>query len=243
MIAYSGLVLEKSGSFFDWGLNIIFTCAWVLFVLLFFVYFYTSHQKEKYRLSAELNEKMIQSQQQYYQMQLENEKKIQSFRHDYNNHIMCIKMFAQKKDLTGIVNYIEDLQKTTDSLIKGINTGNVILDTILNDAILKYKEKGVSIKVSGMIPENFKLSNMDTTTIFSNAIINAAEATVKCKVSEKYVDIRIKNLKNKCIVEIKNPIEKPVVIVNNTIESTKKDRKNHGFGIMNIKKCLKNIRE
>ncbi|RDU21887.1 sensor histidine kinase [Anaerosacchariphilus polymeriproducens] len=235
---YSQVVLQDSTVLLDRILNFIFVCAWVALVYMVFAVMYNIIVKEQYRLSIESNEKVLKSQQEYYKMVLEKDQSIRRFRHDYGSHIGCIKMFALKQNCNAIINYIEEMEDFTANFTGTINTGNMIVDTIINDTIEKCKDLGITIEVSGMFPDNFKVSNMDVTTIFSNAIINAVEAAAKCKQIDKTVKISIRNTEKKSIIEMENPIAESLCIEKGILRSTKNDNLNHGFGILNIRNCL-----
>lgn len=235
---YSQVVLQDSTALLNRILNFIFVCAWVALVYMVFAVMYNIIVKEQYRLSIEANEKLLKSQQEYYKMVLEKDQSIRRFRHDYRSHIGAIKMFALNQNCDAIVNYIEEMEDITGNFTGTINTGNMIVDTIINDTIEKCKDLGITIEVNGMFPENFKVSNMDVTTIFSNAIINAVEAAAKCKQMDKTVKISIRNTEKKSMIEMENPIEESLSIEKGILRTTKKDNLNHGFGIMNIRHCL-----
>lgn len=82
----------------------------------------------------------------------------------------------------------------------------------------------------------FKLA-IDICTIFSNIIDNAIEA-VSLVEGNKYIDISLRKHNNYLVISEKNPCKNKVTIVDNSIDSTKKDHGNHGFGLVNIKEVV-----
>ena len=72
--------------------------------------------------------------------------------------------------------------------------------------------------------------------ILNNALINAVEGITGC--SNPYISISSYRKKNAYIIEVRNSIKKKVVLNEETglPETTKKDKVNHGFGLVGIRK-------
>ena len=120
----------------------------------------------------------------------------------------------------------------------GIKTGNYILDALLSDKSSIAKEKNIVIKFDGHI-NNINLDSEDLCIIFGNALDNAIEACSQLKTSSnKEINITIRSLNNLLNISITNPISDKPIIINNLIKTTKENRKEHGFGLLSIKKTV-----
>lgn len=77
---------------------------------------------------------------------------------------------------------------------------------------------------------------MDITTLLCNALDNAIEGTMKT--DDPTIVIYIESNDKNVEFLIENTADN-VIFVNGEIETTKKDKKNHGRGLNNIKTCVK----
>ena len=85
-------------------------------------------------------------------------------------------------------------------------------------------------KLSGV-----KLSALDTCTILANILDNAIEAVEKLDEDKKHIELTFKRNENYMIITETNQTLNEVDIRDNIIITTKKDKANHGFGLINIK--------
>ena len=81
---------------------------------------------------------------------------------------------------------------------------------------------------------------MDLCIIFGNALDNAIEACEKIVTeTEKNISVTITQQNHILNVIITNPIYETPVLEKNTIETSKKDSDNHGFGLYSINRTIK----
>lgn len=182
----------------------------------------------------ELSQELIASQEKYYSMLLEREEETKKFRHDIRNHMYCLRTLYTNKYYEEYDKYWDRLQIELDDLSSSINTGNKLTDVILND--IRNKHKDVVFDCIGTLDSKLKIESMDICTIFSNLFSNAFEAADLS--SKKRVDFSVKYMGTAVLVLISNSCDKEPVIENGTIVTTKNE-KNHGYGINNVKECLK----
>ena len=116
-----------------------------------------------------------------------------------------------------------------------VHTGNEFLDIILKDKAAKAREK--QIDFSALV--DFKgmdfIEPLDISTIFSNAIDNAMEASERLPEDQRLVTVKAERVRDMLIITVENntlPGTRPAE------GTTKKDRFVHGFGIPNIKKAV-----
>ena len=128
------------------------------------------------------------------------------------------------------------LSNITDDTIE---TGNIALDAIINTKRSIAQNKGIIFLTNIQIPENIFIDAIDICIIFGNALDNCIEA---CELS----DTNIKQIKLSIVYESDSIICKIVNTApknnNRFLHTTKKDYKNHGFGIENIKFSLSKYR-
>ena len=234
-MTYSKMLLQNSMVFFDRILNLVFIISWIGFLVGVFILLGTLRANEEYKIRLEINNKLTKDQEEYYDILYKKNETLKKFRHDYKNHLSCIRMFAERKDYLNLMDYMNGIELISKDFLVEARTGNAIVDVVLSDVTQRFKDRGVLFEVSGMFPDNIKISNVDMSIIFSNAFINAAEASEKVEQQDKTVEISIKTINGKCIIQIVNPIAELIKIEDGMIKTNKEDKDNHGFGIMNIR--------
>ncbi|MCI6677428.1 MAG: GHKL domain-containing protein [Clostridiales bacterium] len=99
--------------------------------------------------------------------------------------------------------------------------------------------KEVEKRIGEIWDKEIMIFDMDLCSIFSNLIQNAIEALEKVKTDKKYLFINLEQGKSYARFEIRNSIEKrPERDQDGNIITTKDDKKNHGFGLINIRTII-----
>jgi hypothetical protein len=205
-----------------------------LYVIVFLV-----NSGELYKVNAQFNRKLMQKQQEYYQRVAFQDERLKRFRHEYRNHVRCLRILTEKKDTTELMEYINKMDEVVNASIYQYDTGNSLVNCILSDIEYDFGKSGIRLKVEGRFPADIQIDNLDMSILISNAVLNAFEAAQKViPDSNKLVLFRIKSTNDMIYIEIINPVIEKVLISNKLIETSKEDKRQHGYGIPNIKECL-----
>jgi sensor histidine kinase regulating citrate/malate metabolism len=70
------------------------------------------------------------------------------------------------------------------------------------------------------------------------SLSNAVEAVSKLDNINKQINLEIRNLEDNIVIKVSNPVAKKVLIDGNKVNTSKSDKKSHGFGLENIKKTV-----
>lgn len=181
-----------------------------------------------------LNDKKRIMEYDYYRKVEENNYKVRSLYHDMKNHLVCIGSLCDSDEA---MKYVESLKFELNKLDNIYNTGNRVLDIILNEKNQICLEKGIKLSTYIDFSNADFIEMVDINTIFSNAIDNAIQACEKIEDKNifKKIDLKIKCVNNFYIIKIINSKGHKVIINENKILTNKKDKFLHGFGISNIK--------
>lgn len=160
--------------------------------------------------------------------------------HDFNNHLLCIKEYAEKENYKKIIDYINVLRgyKCENTFLKKYS-GNEIIDYIISEKVNIAKQKGITISIDASIPDSFQCSDFDICIILTNTIDNAIEALseVDTKI-EKSVNLIMRYTKGSLYICVTNPCLKPINFMSNgTLQTTKKFASGHGIGLSSIQKA------
>lgn len=218
----------------------------LIFILVFsfaaftvsFMLVFVSKSRDTYKVLSQINQDIIASQQRYYSLANDKQQEIRSIRHEMKNHFSCIDALYRNGKLNEMHEYINQMIGQTEEFEEFFETGNDIVNAILNDAESRYSKEGIRIRLEGAFPKDIKITSMDLCVIFANAINNAIEAIKKINddsIIRYYIDVKISSYKDDLFIDFINPIGEKVLIEDGRLFSTKQDKSYHGFGTANMK--------
>lgn len=204
-----------------------------------FFIIYVKNANDNYRELLELEEKLRTSQQYNYEILLAKEEETREFRHDINNHLICLREIVANGNLSAIEEYLNDMNMTIYHIQKKhFSTGNEIVDAIVNYYIQQLDED-VVLSVKGVCIHTIEISNMELCSIVSNLMQNAIDALHNQKHGEKYLKIRIDTTQDVFELKVSNSMEEePVMKTNGLPVTSKTDKKHHGIGLEHVKKVI-----
>ena len=174
-------------------------------------------------------------QEKYYKELLKREEDTRKYRHDMQNHLMCLTRYIERREIDSGIEYIKGLQDTLVSIQKRCYiSGNDLLDMFLNHYLLPLRD--VKINIWGTYSGELLINDIDFCIIFSNLVQNAAEAMEKQEGGEKYIRVIIRQRIEHCEFDIQNSIGSENI---NMEETDKSDKKNHGIGLKNVSEAVK----
>ena len=209
-----------------------------LIMSIIVIYFFTSicasfKQKEKlFLLQASydsIEEKLS--------VQKQNSEKLQRVRHDIRNHLINAKLLLENNDKDSAVLLLSDIIGQTDNITLSISqsTGNNIIDTIVAFKATVCENRNISFEYELDVLPELEIDYADISSVISNLIDNAVEATeksdkpyimLKISVHGSYLDIFVKNTYNGKV----NVDDKHTALI-----TTKNDADSHGYGTRIIK--------
>lgn len=205
------------------------------FLLLMIVFKTIKDIKEK--SEEDLLKEKIDIQYKYYLNLQESQNKVKRLYHDINNHMFCIKnMSSDKEDVN---KYIDEISKELNEFKEIHNTGNMILDIILNEKQNICNENNIDLICDINFSKCSFIEMTDACSIFSNILDNAIEACNKVIRDEKYIKIRGTVVKSHYVIRCENSKINKLEIKNNKIITSKKDKFIHGIGLKSVKSSLK----
>lgn len=160
-------------------------------------------------------------------------------KHDMLNHMISLNYLLEKSDTTEAKSYIREIEGRIRAIANTIETGNNIVDAILNEKIQIAQEFDIEIVFKGALENNHFIEIVDLCTIVSNSLDNAIEAVHELPVeASRCISIKTSLTKGYWLYKIEND-SIPVYIDNNkNIVTTKLDQSWHGFGLINIREAV-----
>lgn len=238
-VAYSvTLAYDRLGSESD-NLIAVFTIL-ILLLMTIFVYLIYGKIWESIELKKQ-NEKyeyQIEIFRQHQNEREENEQELRRFRHDQKQKLAYLKELAEVSKSKEIVRFLqEEVNEDLKSVCSLINTGNMVIDAILNDKYKKAAASGVKFETNLNIPPELPYRDSDLCVILGNLLDNAFEASMSISQEMRYIKTTILSHKNNLIISVENNYAGKLSRGwDGQLVSSKKDARNHGFGLKSVRK-------
>ena len=193
----------------------------------------------EYAAEAEMNamQNTLKSQYEQYRNYLDSVEMIQIKFHDLKHQIAGLKT---ETDVEKRAKWLDAMEQELNANEINMNTGNKVLDAILGAKSLRAKKNHIQMTcvINGKLLEFLHVT--DICSIFGNALENALENAIMIGNEKKrLIHISVSEQKGFIFVKIANYCENPVEIKSgNMPETTKADKKNHGFGLKSIRQSV-----
>ncbi len=184
-----------------------------------------------------LNESIKKMTEHYIQLG-EKETELRKFRHDIKNHMLVLISLINERKNEEAIKYIEGMSVLIEKTKPRFDSGNYIADAIINSKYILAESNNINLNLSGFIVSE-EIENIDMVILLSNLLDNAIDG---CKEIEGNKEINIYSVISKGVwtLTVENPIDKKVEINNaGRGDTTKEDKKLHGYGLINIEGVAK----
>lgn len=163
--------------------------------------------------------------------------RITALRHDMKNHLLAINQIAKQSSCIQVQDYIKELTNDIRNEREFANTGNYLIDGLLNIKLNKISELGTDIKINLAISRGLAVNPKDLSVILGNVLDNAYEALSKCK-GTRILNIDVHEAKGILIMNIGNTYEGKLKPNGTLYCTTKADVTGHGIGLRNVSKVI-----
>lgn len=154
-------------------------------------------------------------------------------KHDMKNHILVAVSYLNNGETEQAKDYLSDVLDNLNKTYSYIQTGNSVMNYIINTKLEDAHNKGIKFKAEiENIPFD-KMGSVDFSALLSNILDNAIEASIKS--DEKFIYIAILRKRGYDTILVKNKINSSVLETNPKLSSDKNNSEQHGYGIKQIK--------
>lgn len=158
---------------------------------------------------------------------------VRQLKHDMKNHLMVLTSYLNSEEYDQARAYISELLDKFSMMHSYIETGNVLLNHILNEKLSYAKSMGILVKAEIENLAFTKMSRMDFSALLSNMLDNAIEALLREKEGE--IQVMISAQRGYETICVKNQISSSVLAKNPNLETSKEEKDMHGLGVGKIK--------
>ncbi len=177
----------------------------------------------------------------YYEMSVQNEKKIQALRHDISNQIQTVYSLLVNGESQKSLEMVNELRKQYEHVDQLIYCDNSVLNIILANKKAEAENQGIEVQIRVKdYPKELPISDFDLSTVVCNMIDNAIRGCICSNQSHPRMVVEIVRKNQYLVVRILNSCIVSMNIENtDRIESTKSNSQTHGFGMAIIAGIVK----
>ena len=180
-------------------------------------------------------EKHISNQLIHYQELYKYQNELRIFRHDIRNRLEVLIRLIKNSQLDKAMDIMQAnldwLEESTNNIV---NSGNPIIDAILQSKLHNAKEMGIVLNISTKLAGEIKIDEMELAIVLGNALDNAIEAVENMhNPIEKWIEFSLMTTDDRISILVSNPVESDIDTEN--LFTTKKNKEKHGYGIKSIK--------
>lgn len=235
MFIYSGTIEGANNTVF---LSIIMVGAVVLDLSLLVIIDH-SVRVDYYKKLNQMIEEQLSKQLTYYERLEEVNQETRAIKHDMRNHMLVISDLVENGEADELKKYVAGITESAVTNERLIQTGNPIADAILNEKYHIARGQKINISADLQLSKEMNIEAADLCAILSNSIDNAIEACEKIEIEDNREIIITGRINHGyLIIQVMNKIQDEVIIRNNMIKTSKKDKKQHGYGLANIKESV-----
>lgn len=194
-------------------------------------------------IRSDMEKRNLKLQKDYYQELEANQQEIRGFCHDINNHFIVAAQLLEEGRQKEAKEYFQKLSGQLSA--KGRNfCKSSIVNAVLNAKYNRATEYGIDCFFHIKIESLLFIDPIDVCTIFSNTLDNAIEACIQIdKEEERKISIKARCTDNGYFsCEVKNTKANAVQMEKGKYKTGKKEGKDHGLGIENVKEVVKRYR-
>lgn len=230
------LSLVNNTSFFIVECFAIFLCIVTNIGLYYLFYQISIGEDAKNRLRLIDFHLSSQKEEQTYMEQAYRE--IRKISHDMNRYLSIIYSLLQQNEVKLAMAELEkrQIEISNNQLF---DTGYPIINSVLSYKLQLTQNQNIRTQLFWNITDTLKINLTDLAVILSNALDNAIEAACQVQQSIPFITVSAELNDDYIILKICNNTLSCPIIVNGKIQTSKKDKLQHGLGLESIRKLAR----
>ncbi len=171
-----------------------------------------------------------------FRFSIELEERLKKERHELRNNYFFIQRLLKDNKYEELDNYLEDYIGTNIDTLYAVNSGNLLIDYILNKKIKFAQNNKIRTYTEILLPKHLNIRDDIICTILLNILDNAIEASRQEE--NPFINITMSTKQNYLTCKIENKISTNVLKINPNLKTTKTYKNDHGLGIEIIKSTV-----
>ena len=218
-------------------ISLVEGAMFIINIVTYFMTYYICREKERV-LAYQAERQKTRSLEQLLTLSEARLAELREVRHDVKNQYAYMQSLLEQNKYDDLRAYFEELVGTfSKPLCDVVESGNVMVDQVLNLELSKVRSMGLKMDVRVAVPPELPFSQSGILALFTNVIDNAAEACVRDGFLGEQIGVAVGMKGDYLLFCVSNPTKKTVPEAEG--ETSKPDKKLHGFGAKIIKKVVK----
>ena len=169
--------------------------------------------------------------QEFYDDLLHRQEETRSLWHDIKKYMLAMENLVNDNNLKEARNEFSAIETSFQNLRYTVDSGNPIIDGILNHEMLLAKNKNIDCSLDIWIGCELKIEATDLYVILGNTIDNAIEACANLpEDATKTIHIKLRQKEHILLYEITNPYT--------PTKHKNVSKRFHGYGLYNVRRCV-----
>ena len=154
----------------------------------------------------------------------------------YESNVRAIDEISDYNRILSLYKNDEDMKRIYHDMSYHMHsyTGNTILDCALSYKKKQAEASGIKVKIVSSGEVSWNISDADTVSVIFNIIDNAIEGAANIEDAFIHIDIFGGDISKLIVANSKNPLKEKDTYLN----TTKNDKRAHGFGKMVVKDII-----
>lgn len=180
----------------------------------------------------------------YYEMSVENNKKIRAIRHDISNHIQTAYSLFSNGEMQRGIEIIDELRARYALVEQMMYCNNPVVNIILSNKKSESEEKNIETTITVKEDlDNIQISDFDLSTVICNLLDNAIRGCVCSNQSHPRLIVEILQKNQYLVIRVLNSCKVSMNVEStDSIETTKNSTQMHGLGMPIIAGIAKKYR-
>ena len=203
--------------------------------LQMFTVFVLAVANQTWKEKEQLNKEYLSALEEHYRYLGKKEEETKKFRHDVRNHLYTLDELVRQGREEEYHCYMKEIFGILESPSYHVDTGNSVVDAIINQYAVTFREEEITLTLEGHLPVDCFVASFDLCVLFSNMLQNALEAVRKWE--KKEIKILLRYDDYGIFIHEENTYD-TVIIKHNHLVTNKEDSTIHGIGSINMRESI-----
>lgn len=191
-------------------------------------------EQKREQILERQKEEQLRMEQSYYEILERQNQQLRSYAHDAKNHLEAIRNLNQDPK---VEQYIAQMEQQLQAYTRRCHSGNRALDVMVDKYVTACELKNIAFTYDVQLCNLGSVEDFDLVAILGNLLDNALTAAQESQ--EKWVELATALRNGYQVVVVENSCDRPPIVGEEGLRSTKAGGEGHGFGLKSVAKALK----
>lgn len=213
--------------------------ALLCLLLINFISFYLYDALSKYYVEQSEKQLLVQQNDAFarqFELIQQSQENLRMLRHDMKNHVMTINTLLTRGSREELLEYLKKMNANIETERLHVDTGNPLVDSILNYKVEEAIRAGARVRIDAHIPDRLNMDPFDLNIILGNLLDNAIEGIRDSR--DKEIRMEMVLDRSMLFVKLQNPFEGPLRKYQGEYLTTKGSSRLRGIGLRSVQSAL-----